>query len=136
MKRTNWWAVLVAVLAQQALGALWYSRALFLEVWMAGVDKRPEDFVPAAGPFILGFLAAVVLATGTAWVLQQTGKTGIKHGMFVGLGIGIAFTVPPVLVHEAFLGHPDAILAIDGAKELVCAVLVGAILGAWPKKAA
>ena len=135
MNRTNWWAVLVAVLAQQALGALWYSRALFLEVWMAGVDKRPEDFVPTPAPFVLGFLAAVVLATGTAWVLQQTGRTGVRQGMFVGLGIGIAFAMPPVVVHEAFLGHPDVILAIDGAKELLCALLAGAILGAWPRKA-
>src|SRR5262245_18707578 len=136
MKKTNWWAVLVAVLAQQALGALWYSRALFVEVWMAGIDKRPEAFVPTPAPFILSWLAAVVLATGTAWVLQQTGRTGVKQGMFVGFGIGIAFTVPPVLVHEAFLGHPDDILAIDGAKALMAAILVGAILGARPKKTA
>ena len=136
MHKTNWWAVLVAVLAQQALGFFWYSRVLFGEAWMAGIDKRPEDLAPAPGPFVLAFLAAVVLATGTAWVLQQTGRTGLKQGLFVGLGIGIAFTMPPVLVHEAFLGFPDAVLAIDGAKELAGALITGAILGAWPRKTA
>ena len=135
MQTTNWWAVLVAVVAQQALGFFWYSRALFAEVWMAGIDKRPEDLAPTPGPFALAFLAAVVLATGTAWVLQHTGRTGVKQGMFVGLGIGIAFTMPPVLVHEAFLGYPDVVLAIDGAKELVGAIIAGAILGAWPRQA-
>lgn len=136
MHKTNWWAVLAAIVAQQALGFGWYSRALFAEAWLAGIDKRPEDLVPAPGPFLLAFLAAVVLATGTAWVLQHTGRTGVKQGMFVGLGIGIAFTMPPVLVHEAFLGFPDVVLAIDGAKELVGALIAGAILGAWPRKVA
>src|SRR5262245_20838554 len=136
MNRTNWWAVLVAVLAQQALGALWYSRALFVDLWMAGADRRPEDLAASAAPFVLSWLAALVLATGTAWVLLHTGRTGVKQGMFVGLGISIAFTMPPVVVHEAFLGHPDIVLAIDGAKEIVTALVAGAILGAWPKKSA
>lgn len=136
MPKLNWWAVLVAVLAQQALGFVWYSRVLFAPFWMAGIDKRPEDLVPAAGPFVLAFLAALVLATGTAWVLQHSGKSGLNQGLLVGFGIGTAFTMPPVLVHEAFLGYPDIVLAIDGAKELVGALLAGAILGVWPRKTA
>lgn len=135
MPKLNWWAVLVAVLAQQALGFFWYSRLLFAPLWMAGIDKRPEDLVPTPGPFVLAFLAALVLATGTAWVLQHSGKSGLKPGLLVGFGIGTAFAMPPVLVHEAFLGYPDIVLAIDGAKEIVGALLTGAILGAWPRKA-
>ena len=135
MPKLNWWAVLVAVLAQQALGFSWYSKALFAPLWLAGIDKRPEDLAPTAGPFVLAFLAALVLATGTAWVLEHSKKSGLKEGLLVGLGIGISFTMPPVLVHEAFLGYPDAVLAIDGAKELVAALVTGAIIGAWPRKA-
>jgi hypothetical protein len=40
------------------------------------------------------------------------------------------------MVHEAFLGFPPVVLAIDAGKELVTALLVGAILGVWPKKLA
>jgi hypothetical protein len=136
MPKLNWWAVLVAVLAQQALGFAWYSRALFAPLWFAGIDKRLEDFVPTPAPFVLAFLAALVLATGTAWVLEHSKKSGLKEGLLVGLGVGTAFTMPPVLVHEAFLGYPDAVLAIDGARELVGALVTGAIIGAWPRRTA
>jgi hypothetical protein len=129
--RINWLAILVTVIVQLAIGFLWYSPALFAESWLAGIGRRPEDLAPGAGPFIIALLAAVLLALGIAWVLHRADLRGIRAGTLVGMWLGVAFVVPPVLVHEAFLGYPATVLAIDGGKELITAVLAGAILGAW-----
>jgi Protein of unknown function (DUF1761) len=133
--RINWLAILVAVIAQQVLGFIWYSRALFAESWMAGIGKRPEDLVPTPGPFILAIIAAVLLPIGMSWILEHCGVRGLRGGLLVGLGVGVAASAPAVIVHEAFLGFPAAVLVIDGGKEIITSLLVGVILGAWPRGA-
>jgi Protein of unknown function (DUF1761) len=132
--RINWLAILVALIVQQVLGFTWYSRALFAEAWMAGIGKRPEDLVPSPGPFIVATIAAILLPIGIAWILHRTNLRGIKNGALVGLGVGVLLVAPPVLVHEAFLGYPPTVLAIDAGKEIVGCFIVGVILGAWPRR--
>ena len=132
--RINWLAILVAVIAQMVLGVCWYTRVLFADAWMAGIGKGPADLAPAPGPFILAIIAAVLLPIGVSWILYRTNLHGVKAGALVGMGIGILFTAPAVLVHEAFLGFPPVVLAIDAGKEVVTAFLVGVILGLWPRR--
>jgi hypothetical protein len=132
--KINWLAILVAVIAQMVLGVFWYTRVLFADAWMAGIGKRPEDLVPTPGPFILAIIAAVLLPLGVSWILYRTNLHGVKAGALVGMGIGVLFTAPAVLVHEAFLGFPPVVLVIDAGKEVVTAFLVGVILGLWPRR--
>ena len=132
--KVNWLSILVALLAQQLLGFCWYSRGLFAEPWMEGIGKRPEDLQPSAGPFILATVAAVLLPLGLAWIFHKTNLRGIKSGALVGFGVGLFFIAPAVLVHEAFLGYPPLVLAIDASKEIVGGIIVGAIVAAWPRR--
>lgn len=132
--KLSWLAVLTALIAQQALGFCWYSRALFAEAWATGIGKRLEDLQPTAGPFVFATIAALLLPIGIAWLLHRTHLRGIKAGALVGFAAGFFFIAPAVLMHEAFLGYPPAVLAIDASKEVVGAIIVGAILGAWPRR--
>ena len=129
--RINWLAILVALIAQQLVWVCWYSGFLFLDAWSAGVGKQP---IPTPGQFILGSIGAVLLPIGIAWILHRANLRGIKNGALVGLGVGIFLVAPPVLVHEAFLGYPPTVLAIDAGKEIVGCFIVGLILGAWPHR--
>jgi hypothetical protein len=131
--RINWLAILVALVAQQVLSLCWYS-ILFQNAWSAGIGKKPEELVPTPGPFILAAIAGVLLPIGIAWILHRTNLRGIKNGALVGLGVGLMLVAPPVLVHEAFLGYPPTVLAIDAGKEIVGCFIVGVILGAWPRR--
>ena len=131
--RINWLAILVALIAQQVFGLFWYS-IIFQQAWSAGIGKKPEDLVPTPGPFILASIAAVLLPIGIAWILHRTNLRGIKNGALVGLGVGLMLVAPPVLVHEAFLGYPPTVLAIDAGREIVGCFIVGVILGAWPRR--
>ena len=132
--KLSWLALLTAVIAQQVLGFCWYSRALFAEAWAAGIGKRVEDLQPSAGPFMLATIAALLLPLGIAWLLHRTHLGGIKAGALVGAGAALFLIAPAVLVHEAFLGYPPLVLAIDASKEVAGAIIVGAILGAWPRR--
>ena len=132
--KLNWFAVLAAVIAQQLVGFVWYSPALFAGAWSRGIGKRPEDLQPAPGPFLLAVAAALLLALGIAWIIHKTHLRGVKAGALIGFGAGLFFAAPAVLVHEAFLGYPPLVLAIDATKELVGAILTGAIVAAWPRR--
>lgn len=129
--RINWLAILVALIAQQLLGFAWYTRVLFGEAWAAGIGKRADELAPAPGPFLIAIVAGVLLPLGLSWVMHRGNVQGIKAGAIVGTGVGVAFIAPAVLMHEAFLGYPPLVLMIDSTKEIVGALLVGAILGAW-----
>jgi hypothetical protein len=129
--RINWLAILVALIAQQVLGFLWYSEILLFEPWAAGTGLRSEELVLRAGPLIHATIAALLLPIGIAWVLHKTNLQGLKAGGLVGLGAGLLFIAPAVVVHESFLGYPPTVLAIDAGKEVVGAFLVGVILGGW-----
>jgi hypothetical protein len=131
--RINWLAILVALVAQQVLSLCWYS-ILFQDAWSAGIGKKPEELVPTPGPFILAAIAGILLPIAIAWILHRTNLRGIKNGALVGLGVGLMLVAPPVLVHEAFLGYPPTVLAIDAGKEIVGCFIVGVILGAWPRR--
>ena len=130
--RINWLAILVALVCQQLLWLCWYSGFLFLDAWSAGAGKAP---VPTPGQFVMGSIAAILLPIGVAWILHRANLRGIKNGALVGLGIGVFLVAPAVLVHEAFLGYPPTVLAIDAGKEIVGCFIVGVILGAWPHRA-
>lgn len=132
--RINWLAILVALVSQQVLGLVWYSKFLFFHVWSAGIGKRPEDLVATPGPFIIATIAGILLPIGIAWILHRANLRGIKNGALVGLGVGVFLVAPAVLVHEAFLGYPPTVLAIDAGKEIVGCFIVGVILGAWPHR--
>ena len=131
--RINWLAILVALVAQQVLQLSWYF--LFQDAWLAGTGKRPEALLPTPGSFVAATIAAILLPIGIAWILHRTNLRGIKNGALVGLGVGVLLVAPPVLVHEAFLGYPPTVLAIDAGKEVVGCFIVGVILGAWPRRA-
>jgi hypothetical protein len=134
--KVNWLAILVALVAQQAFGFLWYSRPLFADSWAAGIGRRAEDLAPSIGMFLLAMLAALLLAVGIAWVLYRAHLRGVRAGAVIGFGVGAFFVAPAVVVHEAFIGLPGLVLAIDGTKEILSAMIVGAILGGWPRRAA
>lgn len=132
--RINWLAILVALVAQQVLHLSWYF--LFQNAWLAGTGKKPEELLPTPGPSIVATIAGILLPIGIAWVLHRTNLRGIKNGALVGLGVGVFLVAPPVLVHEAFLGYPPTVLAIDAGREIVGSFIVGVILGTWPHRGA
>jgi hypothetical protein len=135
--KPNLLAVFVAALAYWLLGAVWYS-VLFHDAWM-----RLENIAPTAGPtapavgllvtsFVLNLLIAYVLAVICAWRNAGTAARGASLGILIWIG----FLGPVTYTTYMYEFRPKQLFAINEFYVLVGMALMGAIVGAWHKKAA
>ena len=58
----NIWAILVAGVLNMAIGASWYSEALFGKKWMAYLGFKKEELNPSAGLFVFVFILGLLVA--------------------------------------------------------------------------
>lgn len=135
--KTNYWAVLVCAVLYWLLGALWYA-VLFTKPWMAlenmtaAQSNSMNPVLPYIITFVLNLLIAFVLAQVCIWRNANTASRGAAIGVLLWLGIvgPITFTT---YMYEM---RPKELFAINEFYPLVGLCLMGAILGAWKKKAA
>jgi hypothetical protein len=129
----NYWAVLMAAVAAWMLGALWYS--LLSTPWMAaaGVTKASmeENARSIRGflPFIVAFVAALVMAWVLAGIMGHLGQLTIKSGVISGAFCWLGFTIPAVVVNYTFARRRPLLVVIDGGYWLAALVVMGAIIG-------
>lgn len=128
----NWLAVLVALIANMIIGALWYG-PLFGKRWMKELGLTMEDIQsgsmvqPYAVAILNSFLMAFILANVIAW----TGTTGIANGLLLGLLMWVGFTGFTFAVNHAFEGRSLQLWVINSGTYLVGLLVMGAILAAW-----
>jgi hypothetical protein len=135
--KTNYAAVFVAALAYWVLGALWYG-FLFAKPWMA-LEHLSEEQVKNMNPvlpylitFALNLLIAFVLAQICIWRSANTAARGAALGILLWIG----FVGPVTFTNYMYEMRPLQLFAINEFYSLVGLSLMGAILGAWTKKAA
>jgi hypothetical protein len=128
----NYLAVLVAAVAAFAWGAAYYTT--LSKPWLAAAGRTMEEqrAQRSPTPFIITFIALLVMA----WVLaglmghlgagQVTVKNGIVSGAFAWLG----FVVTTVFVNNAYPGRKYTLSVIDSAHWLGALVIQGAVIGA------
>jgi surface polysaccharide O-acyltransferase-like enzyme len=135
--KTNYAAIVVAAVAYWLLGAVWYG-ALFSKQWMA-LENMTEEQAKTMNPvlpyvitFVLNLLIAYVLSQICVWRNANTAGRGASVGVLLWVGIvgPITFTT---YMYEM---RPKELFAINEFYPLAGLVLMGAILGAWTKKAA
>lgn len=135
--KTNYAAVFVSALAYWILGALWYA-VLFNKPWMAleniSMDqaKSMNPVLPYVITFALNLLIAFVLAQICIWRTANTAARGAALGILLWIG----FVGPVTYTTYMYEMRPPQLFAINEFYPLVGFCLMGAILGAWTKKAA
>jgi hypothetical protein len=135
--KTNYLAVVVAAIAYFVLGGLWYG-VLFHKPWMNLEQMTIEQargvshVIPYLVSFLLELLVAYSLAQLCIWRNANTASRGASIGVLVWIG----FVGPIALMTYMFEMRPRALYAINEFYPLAGLILMGAILGAWKKKAA
>lgn len=135
--RTNYVAVAVSALVYWLLGAVWYG-FLFSKPWMAlehmtdAQAKSMNPVMPYIITFALNLLIAFVLAQICGWRNANTAARGAAIGILLWIG----FIGPVTFTSYMYEMRPMQLFAINEFYSLVGLCVMGAILGAWTKKAA
>jgi len=131
----NYLAVAVAALVSFALGALWYSPALFGKTWQKELEFT-DDYLKEGNMgkiFGTSFVLIVVMAFGMAILVQGHGENdigwaqGLHHGLYVGLG----FIGTSMGINYLYQRRSLKLWAIDAGYQILFLCIMGIILGAW-----
>jgi len=133
----NYLAVLIAALIPMAVGALWYSPAMFAKKWMALVGKTEEEIkkVNPAKAYGVSFLTSLIMAFclahavefGSAYMQVSGFGAGLQAGFWIWLGYVVTTNASSVL----FEFRPSGLYWMSMGYYFVCLLLMGGLLGAW-----
>jgi len=134
----NLLGVLVAAVSTMVVGFLWYSPLLFAKPWVREMgydmnDKaKMEEMKKSAGPAYAGsFVASLLSAFMLALFLHWTRTENWQFGALIGFHVWLGFVATVQLTGVLFMRQSMKLFAINTGYQLVCYLVMGAILGAW-----
>jgi hypothetical protein len=126
----NYAAVVVAAIINMAVGALWYSPALFAKEWLKLTGKKD---MKAGGQ--MGYAVSAVGALIQSWILvhfvEYAGSTTVSEGAITGFWLWLAFVGAVMAGAYVFEGRSWKLWKINAGYFLVVLVINGALLAAW-----
>lgn len=133
----NYLAVLVAGIIFQALGAAWYSPALFGTAWMreSGMTDAQLAAAKAKGmgkTYTIAFIGALITAFVLAHITQAFNARTAFDGAQIGFWMWLGFAAPIQLGSVLWDNKSTKYFAITTGYQLVALVISGALLAIWP----
>ena len=136
----NLWSVLAAAVSSMILGFLWYSPLLFAKPWTLAMGYDPndkakmEEMRKGAGKLYgITFIASLISAFVLGKIIEITTVNSIFYGMKIGFAVWLGFVTTVQLTSTLFKKRPIKLYLIDTGYQLVCYLVMGAILARWPK---
>jgi hypothetical protein len=123
-------SVVVAALAGWMFGAAWYMSLSKQWIEAAGIktgeDGKPEN--NSATPYILSGIAMVIVAGMMRHNFAGAGIDTAGKGLIAGLGIGLFFISPWIMINNAYGGRPFKLTLIDGGYATFGCAIIGLVL--------
>jgi hypothetical protein len=84
-------AIILAVVANMVIGALWYSPLLFSNIWVKALGKKMEDIDPKGANigYALTTLGGIITALILSLFIQLLDNVTILDGALVGFLMGL-----------------------------------------------
>ena len=125
--------ILIATLAKMALGAVWYSNALFFKAWirMSGmIEEQVRQGLPKAlvVDLIGSFLMALVLFHTIRWADANS----ISAALFVAFLNWLGFVAVSMVNTVTYERKPVKLYLLNTGYQLVSMLIMGAIVAAFP----
>ena len=124
-------SVLIAAVAGYAFGALWYMSLAKPWIEASGIkcdeNGRPEGGSPL--PFILSAIAMILVAGMMRHTFALSGIETLGKGLVSGLGIGLFFISPWIMINNAYGMRPFKLTIIDSGYAVIGCGIMGAVLG-------
>jgi len=138
MHSLNWLAVLVAAISTMVVGFLWYSPLLFAKPWMREMGYDPndkaktEEMKKTAGPAYAGSMVAGLISAFTlALILHGLRAEDLHFGIMASFHIWLGFVATVQFTGALFMKQSMKLFAINTGYQLVCYLVMGAILTVW-----
>lgn len=135
LKDTNWLAVLVGGIAYWVLGAIWYSKLLFANKWIAYTKVDPNDPNAKKGMGIMfgGSLVMMVLtATGLSILVHRMDITACwMSGVKLGAITGILFGATAISISYLYEKRPWGLYLINGLYTILGNIIAAIIVCCW-----
>ncbi len=134
----NYWAVLLAAVANMALGFLWYG-PLFGKQWMSLMgmpkDKMSSMKSGMSKAYALAFVGSLVMAYTLAHSLIFASSyllvSGLGAGLMAGFWSWLGFIAPVTLGTVLWEGKPWKLWFLLNGYYLVTLLVMGSILALW-----
>lgn len=132
MEKLNVIAVIVAAVSMFLIGGLWYSKALFGNVWMRENNLTEEQLTKSnkGKTFGLSFLFSLIMSFNLAMFVSDPSidfTMTIFYALCVGLGwIALAFGIVALFELRSW-----KYIFINGSYMVISFLVMGIILGAW-----
>ena len=137
MRGINHVAVWVAGIVQFMFGAGWYTA--LGNAWMAAIGKTEAQLSTEHGasplPYIIALGSALVVAYTIAWLLPKVGEQSAGGGAKVGATLALALVATTLATNYGFEARPLSLWLINAGYMVAGMTWMGAIIGAWKKKA-
>ncbi len=125
-------SVLVAAAAAWLFGAAYYMK--LSKQWIAATGMAVDENGKPVGngspmPFVLSALAMILVAGMMRHIFAASGVASFGAGLVAGLGIGLFFIAPWIMINNAYEGRPFKLTVINGGYAVAGCGIIGAILG-------
>ncbi|MBY6004014.1 DUF1761 domain-containing protein [Salipiger bermudensis] len=123
-------SVIVAAAAAWLFGAGWYMMLSKPWIEAAGLEcdetGRPKGGSPL--PFLLSALAMLLVAGMMRHIFAMAGIASVGGGLIAGLGIGLFFISPWIMINNAYAMRPFRLTLIDGGYATFGCAVIGLVL--------
>jgi len=124
-------AIIFIALIYWILGALWYSKILFGNLWMESIGKTEDQLEMKASSFIGSAIISFTIPLFLAIILEFIGTINIINGILVTLIIWIGFVATIGLYDVLYQDKNIKTYLIDSLYHLAGLLITGIILGLW-----
>jgi hypothetical protein len=134
LSEINWLAVIGATLAYFFLGALWYSKALFANRWIAltKVDAtNPDAYKGMAAIMVSSAMLMLVTSTGLAILRSYLDISGWMSGLKLGLLTGICFASTAISISYLYEKRPMGLHWINNGYTVIGNIIAAIIICCW-----
>lgn len=126
----GFFSVIIAAAIGFAFGAMWYMA--LAKPWMeaanikVGADGKPEGDSPL--PYVMAAFAMILVAGMMRHTFALSGIDSVMKGLVSGLGVGLFFISPWIMINNAYGGRPFKLTLIDGGYATFGCAIIGAVL--------
>ena len=128
----NFIAIIVAGVINYAIGALWYSPLLFINVWMSSQRRSKEEMSKGMTKAMIGgAVAALLTALGVGYVIALAQPAGLVEAVQLAFFLWIGFLLPIATYALVYEGQHKNAFLLFVSYQLLAFVAMAATLTLW-----